>query len=89
MMVHYRIVTDHWLGYEVQSWRWWWPIWMQCFGPHGFTNTHRTIQEAEAFARQKALGARPIGLARRRVVKNLGPMTTAVPLVGKGERDHD
>jgi hypothetical protein len=38
----YRIVTDRYLGYEVQVKHWWWPWWV-C---HDF-NTNRTIEEAK------------------------------------------
>lgn len=51
----YRIIRDDFAGFEVQVKRWWFPFcWFQCWG-HGdtFTNTHRTIEEAEAFVRFK------------------------------------
>ena len=38
----YRIVTDRWLGYEVQVKHWWWPLWYM-----PVTNTNRTIEEAK------------------------------------------
>ena len=41
----YRIVTDEFNGYEVQCRRWWFPIWLQVG-----INSHRTIEEARAFA---------------------------------------
>lgn len=41
----YRIVKDNYSGYEVQIKRWWFPIWLQV----GLSNTHRTIEDAEAF----------------------------------------
>ena len=41
----YRIVRDNFLGYECQHKRWWWPFWTQM----GFTNTHRTIEEARTY----------------------------------------
>lgn len=41
-----RIVTDAYLGYEVQVWRWWFPIWLQA----GFSNTYSNLAAAEAFA---------------------------------------
>ncbi len=44
-MAHYRIVRDNYNGYEVQSWRWWWPFWIQ-----GRTNTHSTVERAEEYA---------------------------------------
>ena len=46
----YRIVADRWLGFETQIRRWWFPIWMQV----GWTNTHRTEEGAELFARRHA-----------------------------------
>ena len=48
-MAKYRIVTDNYAGYEVQSWRWWWPFWIQ-----GATNTHSTIEAAEEYAKSLA-----------------------------------
>lgn len=58
----YRIVTDAYMGYEVQ-WRYKWvPIWFQANG----TNTSKSLEEAECFARQYAkLG---------KVVKYLGEL---------------
>lgn len=47
----YRIVTDNYLGYEVQMKLWWWPFtWLQCKG----TNTHSSLEKAEKFAYQHA-----------------------------------
>lgn len=46
---HYRIVSDRWSGFEVQVWRWWWPFWVM-----PTCNTHRSVERAEAFARQLA-----------------------------------
>lgn len=48
-MAKYRIVADKWAGYEVQSWRWWWPFWTQ-----GVINTHPTIEAAEEYAKRLA-----------------------------------
>lgn len=48
-MAKYRIVTDNYAGYEVQSWRWWWPFWIQ-----GATNTHYSIEDAEKYAQRLA-----------------------------------
>ena len=40
----YRIVTDEYLGYEVQ-WRYWWmPFYVQ-----GAMNAHRTVDDAENY----------------------------------------
>lgn len=46
--VGYRVVTDAYSGYEVQCWRLWFPFWVQA----GCTNTHRTIEEARAYAKR-------------------------------------
>ena len=40
----YRIVRDTYSGYEVQTWRLWFPFWLQ-----GATNTHRTIEKAKEY----------------------------------------
>jgi hypothetical protein len=45
----YRIVTDRYSGYEVQSRRWWFPFWIQCDG----TNTHLTIDRAKEFIERR------------------------------------
>ena len=45
-MSYYRIVHDKWAGFEVQVWRWWFPFWVQA----GFSNTHPTVERAEAYA---------------------------------------
>lgn len=43
----YRIVTDDYCGYEVQIKYWWFPFtWWEA----GFTNTHSSIERAEAWA---------------------------------------
>ena len=42
--VKYRVVTDDWLGYEVQKKLWYFPFWY-IIG----VNTHRTIYDAENF----------------------------------------
>lgn len=60
-MARYRIVTDRYRGYEVQSWRWWFPFWIQ-----GTTNTHGTVEAAELYAAELA--------NRGRVVKSLGKL---------------
>lgn len=41
----YRIVTDQYLGYECQVWRWYWPFWIQLGG----INTFHTIERAEHY----------------------------------------
>jgi hypothetical protein len=45
MMTQYRIVRDTYAGYEVQVRRWWFPLWV----PLGFSNTHTSIERAEAW----------------------------------------
>ena len=40
----YRIIRDSYLGYECQTWRVWFPFWIQ-----GKTNTFKTIEEAENY----------------------------------------
>jgi hypothetical protein len=65
---HYRIVTDILGNFEVQTWRWWWPFWTQ-----EQANTHRTMEDAIAYATT---------LARRgHVVRVLGrlPLDDAAP----------
>jgi hypothetical protein len=42
-----RIVRDNYNGYEVQVWRWWWPVWVMA----GFCNTFCSVEEAERWAR--------------------------------------
>jgi len=49
MTVRYRIVTDAYLGYEVQQRPRWWPFWSQIG-----INTHATIEEARMFALRRA-----------------------------------
>ncbi len=44
-IIKYRVVTDTYLGYEVQIWRLWFPFWVQC----GFCNTHHSIEKAKEF----------------------------------------
>lgn len=60
-MAKYRIVRDRFAGYEVQSWRWWFPFWCQ-----PTTNTHCTVEDAEKWAREWA--------DRKHVVKDLGKL---------------
>lgn len=44
-MAYYRIVTDDYLGYEVQFWRWWWPFWASTGG-----RTFSSVADAEHYA---------------------------------------
>ena len=41
-----RVVRDAYSGYEVQSWRWWLPVWVQMGG----CNTHVSLEKAEEYA---------------------------------------
>ncbi len=50
-MARYRIVKDAYNGFEVQSWRWWFPFWVQ-----PTVNTHSSAAAAREFARKKLLG---------------------------------
>jgi hypothetical protein len=58
-MAEYRIVSDKYLGYEVQYRTLFWPLWRQC----NFSNTHPSVERARAFAYKHA---------SRNVVENLG-----------------
>lgn len=49
-VVRYRIIRDSYLGYECQKWRLWFPFWQMM----GFTNTHRTIEEAVRYIKVRA-----------------------------------
>ena len=56
----YRIVSDNYLGYEVQCWRIWMPFWLQCRGPSGPANTHPSIGKAREYARRHSEQGRVI-----------------------------
>jgi len=50
----YRIVTDRYLGYEVQSRRWWFPFWIQCSDDRYYcANTHHSVDAAKAFIERR------------------------------------
>jgi len=66
MMTKYRIVIDEINGYEVQSWSWCWPFWVQAGG----TNTHLSIERAEEYAHRTNELRR-----KKRVVKYLGQLS--------------
>jgi hypothetical protein len=52
----YRIVTDRYLGYEVQSRIWWFPFWIQCKDDRYYcTNTHPTIEKAKEFIERRII----------------------------------
>ena len=72
-MTKYRIVTDSYLGYEVQEWRWFWPFWMQTNG----VNTQTSIESAEALIRH----------VERRVVKRYPEPKTEPRPVTQAEID--
>lgn len=64
MAARYRIVRDRFAGYEVQVWRWWLPVWVQ-----PSTNTHPSVERAEAWAREHARGGvKYLGALRNRDV---------------------
>jgi len=48
--INYRIVTDSYLGYEVQSKRWWFPFWIQT----SLVNTHHTVNRARSYIERRA-----------------------------------
>lgn len=48
-MRQFRIVTDDYLGYEVQHKRWWWPFWVEV----GLSNTHYSAEDAKAWAHKR------------------------------------
>jgi hypothetical protein len=62
--MRFRIVRDKFAGYEVQHKYWWFPFWFQT----GCCNTHRTIEDAEAFAQKNA----------QYVVKDLGVISAPI-----------
>jgi hypothetical protein len=63
----YRIVTDRYSGFEVQTRRWWWPLWQPVGG-----NTHATVDDAIAYARRDAR-------KKNVVVAELGRLPIEVP----------
>jgi len=48
MTKKWRVVRDRFLGYQVDVKVWWWPFWVQ----KGWSNTHRTKEIAELYARE-------------------------------------
>jgi hypothetical protein len=55
-LTRYRIVRDGYAGFEVQKWRLWWPIWMQCWSARGMCNTHKSIEDAKWFIQMHKAG---------------------------------
>lgn len=49
----YRIVTDEYLGYEVQTKKWWFIGWYQCWNNGNMTNTFRRVEDAEDFVENR------------------------------------
>ena len=41
--IKYRVVTDHYCGFEAQYRVWWWPFWMMVNG----CNTRSTLEDAK------------------------------------------
>lgn len=66
MKAKYRIVHDAYIGYEVQYKPSWLSGWKQCGLKGKSTNSHETIEEAEAFAKKHA--------SIQRVAKYLGEL---------------
>lgn len=40
----YRVVRDDYCGYEVQTWRIWFPFWLQ-----GKVNSHSSLEKAKKY----------------------------------------
>lgn len=40
----YRVVRDNYSGYEVQTWRAWFPFWIE-----GKVNTHISLEQAKKY----------------------------------------
>ena len=56
----YRIVTDKWLGFEVQKRLWYYPFWFQIKSIRGgIVNTHSTINSAEKLIEMDKKNSRP------------------------------
>lgn len=70
----YRVVTDAYSGFEVQYRTPWWPFWRQCEGCRSGVNTHRTLEQAEEFAREHARRSAP-----QREVLRLGAIKVPEP----------
>jgi hypothetical protein len=52
----YRVVRDHYLGFEAQISRWWFPVWMEL----NYSNTNASLEAAEALCRRHAISGRAI-----------------------------
>lgn len=50
----YRIVIDNYLGYQVEVWKVWFPIWLQLDG----VNTFSSVTDATNFAEQYVNGTK-------------------------------
>ena len=48
-LIRFRIIKDTYCGYECQIWRLWFPFWVQM----NISNTHRTIEEAKEFIKNR------------------------------------
>jgi len=56
----YRIVTDHFCGFEVQKRLWYYPFWFQIRNEkRDHINTHRTIEQAEKLIEIDKTNSRP------------------------------
>jgi hypothetical protein len=45
----FRIVSDRYAGFEVQSWIWYFPFWIEAGG----VNTFETVEQAELYAKKR------------------------------------
>jgi len=50
----YRIVTDKWLGFELQYKKWYYLFWVQMHKV-GFTNTFASVEAAENWLKTKVI----------------------------------
>lgn len=77
----YKIVSDHYAGYEVRFRPWWSPFYIQCYG----TNTLKTLAAAEGVALNHSLG-RPYNYPCD-TPKFLGKLPPSATDVNDGVRD--
>ena len=57
----YRIVTDRYLGFEVQKKVWYFPFWFQIRCKRGFfLNTNRTIEDSEKLIEMDKTNSRTV-----------------------------
>lgn len=57
----YRIITDNFLGYQVDIKYWWLPLfWIECHDSFSICNTHRTIEDAMKFIEKHKYSRRKV-----------------------------